>query len=105
MEFPKEPRISHDAIDFIRELLTRDINKRIGVGEQGFKRLKKHPWLKNMCWDILSSKATGAPFIPDVSCVCNKQSCNILIFFFIGKKIKFRSNARVGRSFIGRESP
>lgn len=66
VEFPKEPKVSSEAIDFIRELLTRDINKRIGVGEQGFKRLKKHAWLKDMCWDILYSKTVGAPFIPDV---------------------------------------
>lgn len=71
IEFPKEPKVSSDAIDFIRELLTRDVKKRIGVGEQGFKRLKKHPWLKDMCWDILYSKTVGAPFIPDVRrCVC-----------------------------------
>lgn len=77
IEFPKEPKVSSDAIDFIRELLTRDVNKRIGVGEQGFKRLKKHPWLKDMCWDILYSKTVGAPFIPDVRlCVCtHKQYC------------------------------
>lgn len=55
-------------MDFIRELLNRDISRRIGVGESGFKRLKRHPWLKETCWDILSSKTVGAPFIPDVSC-------------------------------------
>ncbi|KAI8078603.1 kinase-like domain-containing protein [Thamnidium elegans] len=65
VDFPKEPKVSSDAIHFIRELLTRDIDKRIGVGELGFKRLKKHPWLQNTCWDILSSKTVGAPFIPD----------------------------------------
>ncbi|KAK4516022.1 uncharacterized protein ATC70_010983 [Mucor velutinosus] len=65
VEFPKEPRISHEAMDFIRELLNRDISQRIGVGESGFKRLKRHPWLKDTCWDILSSKTVGAPFIPD----------------------------------------
>jgi serine/threonine kinase 32 len=66
IEFPTDPKVSPDAISFIRELLTRDISKRIGVGEAGFKRLKKHPWLKDMCWDILSTKSIGAPFIPDV---------------------------------------
>ncbi|KAL0138978.1 kinase-like domain-containing protein [Mucor lusitanicus] len=65
VEFPKEPKISHEAMDFIRELLNRDISQRIGVGEAGFKRLKRHPWLKDTCWDILSSKTVGAPFIPD----------------------------------------
>lgn len=78
IEFPKEPKISPDAMDFIRELLTRDVSKRIGVGEVGFKRLKKHPWLKNICWEILASKTVGAPFIPDVcSCMFSVFSCVI----------------------------
>ena len=55
-------------MDFIQELLNRDVSRRIGVGESGFKRLKKHPWFRETCWDILSSKTVGAPFIPDVSC-------------------------------------
>lgn len=66
IEFPKEPKISVDAMDFIKALLDRDVSKRLGVGDVGFKRLKKHPWLKDMCWDILRMKTVGAPFIPDV---------------------------------------
>lgn len=74
--FPKEPKVSSEAIQFIRELLTRDADNRIGLGEVGFKRLKKHPWLQDSCWDILSSKTVGAPFIPDVCVILfrvNKQ--------------------------------
>lgn len=104
IEFPKDPKVSPDAVDFIRALLTRDITKRIGVGEAGFKRLKKHAWLKDMCWDILSSKAIGAPFIPDVCCIfCvinNSLFISSLSFSlslsFAGKKIKLWSNARAG---------
>ncbi|KAI8968970.1 kinase-like domain-containing protein [Mycotypha africana] len=65
VEFPKEPKISPEAVNFVRELLTRDIHKRLGVGDAGFRRLKKHPWMKDICWDILASKSVGAPFIPD----------------------------------------
>lgn len=67
IEFPKDPKVSPNGIQFIKELLTRDISKRIGVGESGFKRLKSHPWMKGVCWDILSTKAVGAPFVPDVN--------------------------------------
>ncbi|KAI8637157.1 kinase-like domain-containing protein [Parasitella parasitica] len=65
IEFPKEPQISNDAMDFIMGLLNRDASQRLGVGEAGFDRLKKHPWMKDICWDILASKAVGAPFTPD----------------------------------------
>lgn len=50
----------------MKELLTRDVSVRLGVGEAGFKKLQRHPWLKHICWDILGSKAIGAPFVPDV---------------------------------------
>ncbi|KAG0749548.1 hypothetical protein G6F57_000769 [Rhizopus arrhizus] len=65
IEFPKEVNVSSDAINFIKELLQRDIHERIGVGESGFEKLKNHPWLKDMCWDILASKVLNAPFVPD----------------------------------------
>ncbi|KAI9487578.1 MAG: kinase-like domain-containing protein [Benjaminiella poitrasii] len=65
VEFPNEPKISAEAISFIQELLNRNISQRLGVGESGFKRLKRHPWMENMCWDILATKTIGAPFIPD----------------------------------------
>ncbi|KAI8087009.1 kinase-like domain-containing protein [Gilbertella persicaria] len=65
IDFPKEPKVSPEAINFVQGLLTRDVEKRLGVGDIGFKQLKTHPWLKYMCWDILSSKAIGAPFVPD----------------------------------------
>lgn len=67
IEFPKEVNVSSDAINFIKELLQRDIHERIGVGESGFEKLKNHPWLKDMCWDILASKVLNAPFVPDVT--------------------------------------
>lgn len=59
--------MSQEAISFIKELLTRDVSRRMGVNEAGFKRLKDHAWVSGMCWDILHSKTVGAPFIPDVS--------------------------------------
>ncbi|RCI00630.1 hypothetical protein CU097_015361 [Rhizopus azygosporus] len=65
IEFPKEPKVSQEAISFIKELLTRDVSRRMGVNEVGFKRLKNHAWVSGMCWDILHSKTVGAPFIPD----------------------------------------
>ncbi|OBZ91519.1 Serine/threonine-protein kinase 32A, partial [Choanephora cucurbitarum] len=65
IHYPNEPTVSPEAIDFMQSLLSRDISKRIGIGEAGFKQLKDHAWLKDACWDILSTKTVGAPFIPD----------------------------------------
>ncbi|KAG0950253.1 hypothetical protein G6F57_000942 [Rhizopus arrhizus] len=65
IHFPPTPNVSADAIDFIQRLLTRDITQRIGVEDSGFERLKRHPWLKDTDWDLLDSKTTSAPFIPD----------------------------------------
>ncbi|KAF7731653.1 hypothetical protein EC973_008823 [Apophysomyces ossiformis] len=63
-EFP-ENEASADAIDFIKGLLTRDPKKRLGVGSDGFRRLKAHPWLKTIRWEDLETKRGNAPFIPD----------------------------------------
>ncbi|KAI8881365.1 kinase-like protein [Backusella circina FSU 941] len=62
---PENHKISPQAIDFIKGLLTRDIHKRLGVGEQGFKRLQSHPWLKNIPWEQLETKQAIPPFAPD----------------------------------------
>jgi serine/threonine kinase 32 len=64
---PENHKISAHAIDFIKGLLTRDIQKRLGVGEQGFRRLQSHPWLKSITWDQLETKQAIPPFVPDVS--------------------------------------
>lgn len=54
-------------MDFIKCLLTRDVKSRIGVGPQGFQRLKTHPWFYGIPWDKLESKEAEPPFAPDVS--------------------------------------
>ncbi|KAI8340821.1 kinase-like domain-containing protein [Chlamydoabsidia padenii] len=63
--FPESSRISQEARDFIGGLLTRDINRRLGVGEKGFRRLMAHPWLQHIQWELLESKQAVPPFIPD----------------------------------------
>lgn len=64
--FPESSHVSQEARDFISGLLTRDINKRLGVGEKGFRRLMAHPWLQHIQWELLESKQLVPPFIPDV---------------------------------------
>ncbi|KAI9472876.1 kinase-like domain-containing protein [Zychaea mexicana] len=63
--FPENSHVSSDAIDFVKGLLTRDINRRLGVKDKGFSQLVSHPWLRNIQWELLESKQACPPFIPD----------------------------------------
>lgn len=67
VHFPDTHKVSAEAMDFIKCLLTRDVKSRIGVGPQGFQRLKSHPWFYGIQWDKLESKEAEPPFAPDVS--------------------------------------
>ncbi|KAI8067991.1 kinase-like domain-containing protein [Gongronella butleri] len=63
--FPDSSHLSPEAKDFIHGLLTRDINKRLGVGEKGFRRLMQHPWVRHIDWNNLENKQAVPPFTPD----------------------------------------
>lgn len=65
--FPENARVSPEAIDFVKGLLTRDVNRRLGVKERGFRDLMNHAWFRNIQWDLLANKQCTPPFIPDVS--------------------------------------
>lgn len=63
-EFPEVfPPVDEDAIDLIKKLLTRDPKKRLGCGptsenpevasNNGFDKLKLHPFLKDVDYSIL----------------------------------------------------
>ncbi|ORY00492.1 AGC/YANK protein kinase, partial [Basidiobolus meristosporus CBS 931.73] len=57
--------LSCDAMDVIRGLCERDINKRLGCGDDGFERLKAHPWFEKIEWEKLMTKDVKPPFEPD----------------------------------------
>ncbi|KAI9319819.1 kinase-like protein, partial [Dichotomocladium elegans] len=63
--FPENTRVSSEAISFVRGLLTRDIQQRLGVDDRGFRQLQEHPWMRSIQWDLLESKQCSPPFIPD----------------------------------------
>ncbi|KAL7310039.1 hypothetical protein PS15m_010847 [Mucor circinelloides] len=65
VHFPENHKLSPQAIDFIKCLLTRDIKSRIGVGKQGFQRLMRHPWFNGIPWELLEPKQVEPPFVPD----------------------------------------
>jgi hypothetical protein len=63
--------------------LTRDINKRLGVGEKGFRRLMSHSWLQHIQWELVETKQLDPPFIPDVSILFNlSHGCTDFFFDF-----------------------
>ncbi|EIE84096.1 hypothetical protein RO3G_08801 [Rhizopus delemar RA 99-880] len=63
--FPHHHNISPLAIDFIENLLTRDVDIRIGFGKQGFDRLIAHPWFADIDWQGIKLKKVNPPFVPD----------------------------------------
>ncbi|ORX54133.1 kinase-like protein [Hesseltinella vesiculosa] len=65
VDFPDEPNVSPEAISAIKSLLARDINDRLGYEDQGFQRLKVHPWFKSIRWQEMGTKKIMPPFIPD----------------------------------------
>ena len=55
--------LSNESYDFIKKLLEKDPNKRLGA-LNGINDLKKHPWLLNMDWKALYNFNLKADFIP-----------------------------------------
>ncbi|KAL0077575.1 kinase-like protein [Phycomyces blakesleeanus] len=65
LRFPENHSISSHAIEFLKALMTRDPNSRLGYNEQGFARFKAHPWMQGMRWELLEHKQAVPPFVPD----------------------------------------
>jgi serine/threonine protein kinase len=43
-------------IDLIRKILVKDVQKRIGYGENGYADIKKHPFFEDIDWEAISMK-------------------------------------------------
>lgn len=63
---PNEAKLSHQAIDLIRKLVTEP-NERLGIN--GIEEFKAHPFFFGIEWNKIRDKK--APFIPEVSKVIN----------------------------------
>lgn len=57
--FPDNVKISEEAKDLIRRLLTLQPEKRLGFG--GAIEIQQHPFLKSINWDDLYHKRLEAP--------------------------------------------
>ena len=53
--------------DFIRRLLVKDTRRRLGGGHEDALELKRHPFFRDIDWNLLASKKIPAPFVPKIS--------------------------------------
>lgn len=59
--------LSAECQNLIRGLLNRDVSLRYGSGDDGFKKLKNHPFFKGLNWKKLVNLEIDAPFQPTVT--------------------------------------
>ncbi|TPX56836.1 hypothetical protein PhCBS80983_g04256 [Powellomyces hirtus] len=68
LEFPGNARdlVSSDCVDVLKDLLNRDITKRLGCPESGGQeRFRALPWFKGYIWEDIEKKEGTPPFVPD----------------------------------------
>lgn len=53
------------AVNFISGLLEQNPSKRIG-SKDGYYNVKNHEWLNSIDFNLLISKETGAPWVPEI---------------------------------------
>lgn len=63
LEFKKYTKCSDEGKDFIRRLLVKDPNNRLGA-EAGSLEAMDHPWLKDMDWSSLIEQSLSSPYNP-----------------------------------------
>ena len=64
-KFLRQYPISKDAKDIIMKLLEKDPKKRLGYNN-GLEDIKKHPFFKDLDFDLLLQKKLEAPYIPKI---------------------------------------
>lgn len=57
--------ISPECVDFVRQLLEKDPEQRLG-SKHGAKDLLEHPWFASLDVDKIKAKKIKAPHIPDL---------------------------------------
>lgn len=56
--------LSRHAQNFLKGVLTRDVDKRLGSGPDGSKDVMKHPFFSCINWDKLQRREVPSPFKP-----------------------------------------
>lgn len=63
-EIPIPKRLSVEARDFLKQILRKDPNERIGCRAGGVAEIKEHPFFRSVEWDQLYMKEIPPPFVP-----------------------------------------
>lgn len=63
---PIPEHLSGHARDFIRRLLVKEPEKRLGGGQADANQLKEHPFLASINWNLLAQRKLKAPFKPKI---------------------------------------
>lgn len=56
-----------DTIDFVRNLLSKEPERRLGSGTNGAVKVMTHAFFREINWDDLYYKRVPAPFLPTVA--------------------------------------
>ena len=64
LRFPS--KINPAAINLINQLINVNPKKRLGSGEDDAKKIKEHPFFKDVDWDKYWRKEIQPPFIPQL---------------------------------------
>ncbi|XP_003740706.1 cAMP-dependent protein kinase catalytic subunit gamma-like [Galendromus occidentalis] len=62
LTFPGKRPMSEDAIDLTKQLLEREVSKRIGVARGGIKAIKRHPWFADINFIHIFRKEVPSDF-------------------------------------------
>lgn len=65
LKFPNY--LSTNSISFLKDLFQHDPDQRLGSGANGLDNIKKHPFFKDLDWNLLMSKKIKPPFIPRIT--------------------------------------
>ena len=58
--------VTPDAKDFIKQLLIPNPKRRLGYGTDGAKKIKEHPYFKDINWDDAYNQKLTPPFVPEL---------------------------------------
>ena len=64
---PMHKNFSSESIDFLKMLLERNSEKRLGSGPEGTKNLMNHPFFSKINWDDLNNKKIKPDVVPFVN--------------------------------------
>jgi len=97
-----EPERSAESKDFIRRLLMKDPEKRLGCGPRGIAEIKEQAWFTGLDWVKMNQRNIKPPFQPELDRANCSADFELQDQFFSEKKEPDLSEAQQA-NFIGYE--